>query len=185
MREFSYDALLDDYLFMQDVTRGIPDNSFPYLTPTECDDERSDLLEELRRDFAFKLLTRLEADIRQDFLLSIKRRLRDGVSKAYRDLCRVYRRETRQLSRQATLACSKISLDRIFDELREHFVATDEQFRRVCSATKGYFAFRNWYAHGRTRTPPLIPDPEDVFSAYQHFQSTVFDTCLKYSRSGW
>lgn len=175
MRAFSYEGLLDNYFFMRDVVRDIPDRRFPYLTPAECNEERRALLEELRRDYAFKLLTRLEADIREDFNLSIKQRLRDGVSRAYRDLCLTYRRETRQLTKQATQACSRIALDRIFDQLREHFLGRDDHFRRVCSATKGYFAFRNWYAHGRSRTAPLIPDPEDVFSAYQHFQNTVFD----------
>ena len=175
MRAFSYDVLLDDYFFMRDVIRDIPDQRFPYLTPAECNGERRALLEELRKDFTFKLLTRLEADIREDFNLSIKQRLRDEISNAYRDLCLAYRRETRQLTKQATQACRRIALDRIFDQLREHFSGRDGPFLRVCSATKGYFAFRNWYAHGRSRTAPLIPDPEEVFSAYQHFQNSVFN----------
>ncbi len=175
MRAFLYDALLDDYFFMRDVIRDISDQRFPYLTPAECHEERRSLLEELRRDFAFKLLTRLEADIREDFNLSIKQRFRDEISKAYRNLCLAYRRETRQLTKQATQACNRIALDRIFDQLHEYFSDRDDQFRRICSATKGYFAFRNWYAHGRSRMAPLIPDPEDVFSAYQHFQNAVFD----------
>lgn len=175
MRAFSYDELLDDYFFMRDVLRDISDQRFPYMTPAECSEERKALLEELRRDFAFKLLTRLEADVREDFNLSIKRRLRDDVSRAYRDLCLAYRRETKRTGKQVTQVCSRISLDRIFDQLREHFSSRDEPFRRVCSATKGYFTFRNWYAHGRSRAVPLIPDPEDVFNAYQRFQNLVFD----------
>ncbi len=44
------------------------------------------LLEEIRKDYAFKLLTLLEADLREDFLKSLKRRKRDKVSRGYRDL---------------------------------------------------------------------------------------------------
>ena len=66
-------------------------------------------------------------------------------------------------------------LERIFDKLRECFRDIDEAFRRVCSVTKGYFGFRNWYAHGRIRTMPVVPDPEDVYEAYEQFQEKVLN----------
>ena len=113
--------------------------------------------------------------MREDFLVSLKRRKRDRVSRAYRDLCEEYRRKTRQVSKQATQACRRIPLDRIFDELRDCFSGIDEEFRRVCSVTKGYFGFRNWYAHGRIRTMPVVPDPEDVYEAYEQFQEKVLN----------
>ncbi len=53
------------------------------------------------------------------------------------------------------------------------FSGIDEEFRRVCSATKGYFGFRNWYAHGRIRTMPVVPDPEDVYEAYEQLHEKV------------
>ena len=46
-----------------------------------------------------------------------------------------------QVGKQATQACKRIPLDRIFDELRDCFSGIDEEFRRVCSVTKGYFGF--------------------------------------------
>ena len=175
MREFTCDSLLEWYALLQQNVRDLGDEHFESFTPTERDEFRADLLEEIRKDYAFKLLTLLEAGIREDFLVSLKRRKRDRVSRAYRDLCKKYRRETRQVSKQATRACRRIPLERIFDELRDCFSGIDEAFQRDCSATKGYFKFRNWYAHGRIRTMPVVPDPEDVYEAYEQFQEKVLN----------
>ena len=175
MREFTCDALLEWYALLQQNVRDLGDEHFEFLTPTECDELRADLLEEIRKDYAFKLLTLLEAGIREDFLASLKQKKRDRVSRAYRALCREYRRETRQVGKQATQACRRIPIERIFDTLRDCFSDIDEAFRRVCSVTKGYFGFRNWYAHGRLRTMPVVPDPEDVYEAYEQFQEKVLN----------
>src|SRR3989304_2384621 len=175
MREFTYDSLLEDYDLVKQGVRDLVDKYFVYLTPTERDELRADLLEEIRKDYAFKLLTLLEADIREDFLVSLRRRKRDGVSKAYRDLCKEYRRKTRQVAKQATQACSRMSLEWIFDKLRDYFNGIDDEFRRVCLVIKGYFSFRNWYAHGRTRAMPVIPDPEHVYGAYKQFREKVLN----------
>ena len=108
MREFTCDSLLEWYALLQQNVRDLDDEYFEFFTPTERDEFRADLLEEIRKDYAFKLLTLLEAGIREDFLVSLKRRKRDRVSRAYRDLCKKYRRETRQVSKQATQACRRI-----------------------------------------------------------------------------
>ncbi len=175
MREFAYNSLLQDCALVQQGVRGLGDEYFDYPTSVERDEHRTDLLEEIRKDYAFKLLTLLEADLREDFLNSIESRKRDTVSRAYRDLCLEYRRETRQVAKPAAQACSRIALERIFDKLRDYFSGSDAEFRRVCSVTKGYFSFRNWYAHGRIRAMPVVPDPEDVYAAYEQFREKVLD----------
>lgn len=175
MREFAYNSLLQDYALVQQGVKDLRDENFDYPTSVEREEHRTDLLEEIRKDYAFKLLTLLEADLREDFLNSIESRKRDTVSRAYRDLCLEYRRETRQISKRATQACSRMPLDRIFDKLRDCFHSIDEEFRRICSVTKGYFSFRNWYAHGRILTMPVVPDPEDIYDAYEQFREKVLD----------
>lgn len=155
--------------------RGLSDAHFESFTPTEREELRAELLEEIRKDYAFKLLALLEADVRQNFLISLRRKGRDVVSKAYRDLCLEYRRETRQVAKRSSLACRRIPLERIFDKLRDCFSDIDAAFQRVCSATKGYFRFRNWYAHGRVRAMPVVPDPEDVYDAYEQFRKKVLE----------
>ena len=176
MRDFTCESVLDLYLFLRRNIGDLPDEQLEFLTPAECDEHRAELLEEMRKDYAFKLLTLLEAALREDFLESLKRRRRDPVSRAYRELCREYRRETRQVSRWAAQACERMQLERILDELRDSFVRIDEAFLRVCSVAKGYFGFRNWYAHGRIRTRPVpvVPDPEDVYLVYEQFREKVF-----------
>ena len=136
MREFTCDSLLEWYVLLQQNVRDLGDEHFESFTPTERDELRADLLEEIRKDYAFKLLTLLEAGIREDFLVSLKRRKRDRVSRAYRDLCAEYRRETRQVGKQATQACRR-PLDRIFDKLRECFRDIDEAFRRDLLGDQG------------------------------------------------
>ena len=175
MRDFTCDSLLDLYVFLRENIRDLPDEQLEFLTPAECDEFRAEVLEELRKDYAFKLLTLLEADLRDDFLRSLKRRRRDVISTAYRDLCKQFRSETRQVSKPAIQACRGMRLERIFDKLRDCFLGIDQAFRGVCSVAKGYFGFRNWYAHGRigTRPVPVVPDPEDVYLVYGQFREKV------------
>ena len=177
MRDFTCDSVLDLYRFLREKLRDLPDEQLEFLTPAECDEFRAEVLEELRKDYAFKLLTLLEADLRDDFLESLKRRRRDSVSRTYRDLCLQFRRETRQVSKPAIQACRRVRLEQIFDELRACFIGTDQAFREVCSVAKGYFGFRNWYAHGRiaTRPMPVVPDPEDVYLVYEQFREKVLN----------
>ena len=175
MSEFTCDSLLEWYHFLQRSVRELGDEHFESFTPAECEELRAELLDELRKDYAFKLLALLEADVRQDFLVSLRRKRRDAVSKAYCDLCMAYRHETDQVDKQLSQACGRMPLDRIFDELRGCFSGMDEEFQRVCSATKGYFGFRNWYAHGRVRAMPVVPDPEDVYDAYEQFREKVLE----------
>lgn len=173
MREFTYRVVLEDYQVVQDGIRQLGDEHFQFLTTEERDALRGEVLEEIRTDYAFKLMTLLESDIRSDYRVTLIRRRRDGVSRAYRDLCDQYRRETRQVGKPARIACGRIALDRILDQLRSHFEDVDEEFRRVCSAIKGYFSFRNWYAHGRVSPRPVVPDPEDIFAAYEQLADKV------------
>ena len=79
MREFTCDSLLEWYALLQQNVHDLGDEHFESFTPTERDEFRADLLEEIRKDYAFKLLTLLEAGIREDFLVSLKRRKRDRV----------------------------------------------------------------------------------------------------------
>lgn len=52
MREFTCDALLEWYALLQQNVRDLSDEHFESFTPTECDELRADLLEEIRKDYA-------------------------------------------------------------------------------------------------------------------------------------
>ena len=172
---FAEATLLDDYYLVSDSIKMLSGSRVMYLTPNELLDLREALLDEVKKDYSFKLITLLEARIREDFLVSLRRRTRDPVSRSYRDLCAQFRRANHQVGQQAAQACKRISLKPILDNLRDCFAATNSEFGRVCLLTKGYFNFRNWYAHGRTRTMPVVPDPDDVYAVYSQFKDNVFD----------
>ena len=118
---FTEDILLDDYYLVSENIKMLSGSRVKYLTPNELRDLRETLLGEVKKDYSFKLITLLEARIREDFLVSLRRRKRDPVSRSYRALC-------------------------------DH-----------------------WYAHGRTRTMPVVLDPDDVYAAYSQFKDNVFD----------
>ena len=67
MREFAYNSLFQDYALVQQGVKDLGDEYFDYPTSVERDEHRTDLLEEIRKDYAFKLLTLLEADLREEF----------------------------------------------------------------------------------------------------------------------
>ena len=54
MREFTCDSLLEWYVLLQQNVRDLGDEHFESFTPTERDELRADLLEEIRKDYAFK-----------------------------------------------------------------------------------------------------------------------------------
>jgi hypothetical protein len=172
---FTEDGLLQEYYLVSESIKTLAGKRVMYLIPSELRDLREALLDEVKKDYSFKLITLLEARIREDFLISLRRRRRDPVSRSYRELCDQFRRSNSQVSQQAAQACRHVSLKPILDSLRDCFAATNNGFGRVCSLTKGYFSFRNWYAHGRTRTMPVVPDPDDVHTVYIEFKNNVFD----------
>ena len=160
MRDFTCDSLLDLYLFLRENVRDLPDERLEFLTPDECDEFRAEVLEELRKDFAFKLLTLLEAGLRDDFLKSLKRRRRDVISTAYRDLCRRFRRETRQVSKPAiqpagecALSGSSTNCESVSSGLIRHFGGS----ARLPRGTSGFETGMHTagLAHNRRRSFPI------------------------------
>ena len=84
---FTEDILLDDYYLVSESIKMLSGSRVKYLTPNELRDLRETLLGEVKKDYSFKLITLLEARIREDFLVSLRRRKRDPVSRSYRALC--------------------------------------------------------------------------------------------------
>lgn len=101
MRFKSYDLILQDFLFFKEVISALDEGYFPYMTPQEIVEEKRLLLQECRMDYAFKMLTYLEAVIRQDFDQTIASKFRDPLSKKYSELCDQFRKEKNAYSRSA------------------------------------------------------------------------------------
>lgn len=165
MRFKSYDLILQDFLFFKEVISALDEAYFPYMTPQEIVEEKRLLLQECRMDYAFKMLTYLEAVIRQDFDQTIASKFRDPLSKKYSELCDQFRKEKNAYSRSRREVCKRIALSDIIKTIADHFRNHQDRFHERCSLLKGHFrAFRHWYAHGRffRPNPPLPPEPEEL-----------------------
>ena len=126
-------------------------------------------------DTTFKLLTKLEANIKQDYNNAITQKKKDELSERYLSLCRRFRERVKDYDKPLKTICKRVSLEGILDEVKLFFEESNNAFSKNCSVLKAYFKFRHWYAHGRyfQHTPP-IPDPEDIEIVAHEFQTYVF-----------
>lgn len=99
---------------------------------------------------AFFVLTRLEASFKIDFHFRCKKRLKDELSKCFREAARGGR---------------KVRLDDILEGWRRH----RPEWSREISELRGAFSFRHWLAHGRYGTPSLGRQKYDF--AYVHLMA--------------
>jgi len=174
---FDYEILLNDFLWLRDVILDLPAEKFPFRTPMEIHEEKTSIVRELRQDSSFKLLTRLEADIRDDFIGRVRRKRRDALSQGYVHLARVWHGHgSSAYSQRLETVARRVPLEDILTRLRDHFRETGDSFHQDCSDLKGHFrVFRNWYAHGRPLgTLPACPDPESLARIGLEFERRVF-----------
>lgn len=178
MRFDSCDLILQDFLFFKNIISNLDDAYFPYMTRDEVQEEKWLLLEECKMDYAFKMLTLLEADIRQDFNMTIASKYRDPLSRTFSELCDQFRQGRSRYSQSRVEECRRVSLDEVFTTISKFFKNKRDFFHQRCSNVKGHFSvFRHWYAHGRyfRPKPPIIPDPEDLFYIHEEFVEKVLN----------
>ncbi|MBI4083403.1 MAG: hypothetical protein HY423_12420 [Candidatus Lambdaproteobacteria bacterium] len=172
---FDYESLLADYDLVCDAVRHLAHTHFPRASPKEIQDRKQTLLAELKRDASFKLLTKFEADAREDFRYALHANHSEGLSIPYRSLfgARWGRLKARGGSRDA--AIRSIEIEDILIELRDHFSRRDTDVSVQCSVLKGYFkTFRNWIAHGRIGPPFPTPEPDVLMQLGVRFRDDVF-----------
>jgi hypothetical protein len=158
-----YKILLEDFASLERMIRGLPQPYFELLTPREITERKEALVTEISLDAAFKLLTKLEADLKRDLATRVARRGRDTISRRYLVLLAKMRISVGQVRRDPIRAVRDLSPELLLDALRDHFRDQADRFHSRCSVAKGYFHFRNWFAHGRySRIVPPIPRPDEV-----------------------
>ena len=64
---FAEATLLDDYYLVSDSIKMLSGSRVMYLTPNELRDLREALLDEVKKDYSFKLITLLEARHQRGF----------------------------------------------------------------------------------------------------------------------
>ena len=176
MHEITVESLIGDYLFALRCIRGLDDNHFLYLTPTEREAMRGTLAEETRQDHAFKLLALIDAALRDDFHQSRANRRRDPISMLQRQLHTEYRTEVRGNPRSKDVA-RHIAVSRILLALERYASPLSSGAKRDCRIARNYLPFLRWYPerHAPKGPMPLVADPEDLADLHQRLQEQVLD----------
>jgi len=117
----------------------------------EVRQELASRLEESEFRSAFFVLTRLEASFKIDFDFRCKKRLKDDLSKNFREVER--KRD-------------KVRMDA---DILEGWKRHRPEWSREISELRGAFKFRHWLAHGRYWTPKLGRKKYDF--AYVHLMA--------------
>jgi len=162
MRPFEYAELLQDHALFRDALINAPESLFVGLTPAEILAHKSELVGELILDASFKLLTRIEADIRSDFIETIVKNWMDSLSRKY----------VRVLGR--TKNPNHVGAGPILEAICRHFRAVGDPFEAECVELREYFRFRHWYAHGRFLViMPTVPFPSRLEQLGRKIFATV------------
>jgi hypothetical protein len=145
-------AAVDDHeLRMLDlIAQGFPvPVSILGMTPEEVTVHFEDARRELDAAASLLVLAEAEAVLRVDYLSRVRRKGKDAVSRAYRELHK--EKEAR------------VSLDQ---DLLATWVAHHGECKAAVSEFRAVLSLRHWLAHGRYWTPKLgrAYAPQDVFA---------------------
>ena len=99
MTFLSCDSIIQHFLFLQQVIKELDNDYFEFLTEPQILQEKILIIDDLELDTVFKLLTKLEAEIKQDYNYTISQKKKDDLSKDYLSLCKRFRE---RIIRQAT-----------------------------------------------------------------------------------
>jgi hypothetical protein len=166
MRPLDYAEIVADQATLRDAIMQAPDGLFARMPLSEIPDYKAELIAELVLDAAFKLLTKIEADIRQDFIDTYRNGWSDSLSLHYAQLL--------QSKQQSNPNPAKIGVGTILAELRRHFRVLGDPFQGECIELQSYLAFRHWYAHGRfLQRMPAIPIPVRIEAIGYNLHSKV------------
>jgi len=175
MTFLSCDSIIQHFLFLQQVIKELDNDYFEFLTEPQIHIEKILIIDDLELDTVFKLLTKLEAEIKQDYNYTISQKKKDDLSKNYLSLCKRFRERIKEYDKPLYKVCRKVSLDDILDEVKSFFQESNPAFSKKVSILKSYFKFRHWYAHGRYfQKTPQIPALQHIQIICNEFKNNVF-----------
>jgi hypothetical protein len=160
----NYQSILEDYLLVEEAVRSLPDERFRLETQAEISERRLAVLNGLRMDASFKLLARIEADLRRDFQRSAVGGASDSISRSFAEL-----------ARQSGSRVAEIGPRRLLRFLASLFGGDSSRFDERCLLVAGYWDFRDWYAHGRFVERPVdVPEPSILAEIGSELEERVF-----------
>jgi len=175
MKFTSCDSILKNFLFLKKVVEELDNDYFEFFTQQQIIQEKEFIINDLELDTAFKLLTKLEAEIKQDYNYAISKKKKDSLSKNYLSLCERFRERIKEYDKPLKSICQRVSLDEILDEIKWFFKDIHPTFSQNVSSLKGYFKFRHWYAHGRYfQRIPSVPALQHIQIICNEFKTNVF-----------
>lgn len=180
--EFTYENIMEHF---EQLIDAVDDYAFSYLTEKEITVKKRAIKFQLELDTSFKLLTRLEADIKTSYYRCIMSKSKRGLGKEYNILCdkHIINKKCNEKRVDCCRGKEKISgtpIKDIFKTTRLFFAEKgDNETARYCSALKAYFnrdgGFRNWYAHGRyfKHSPSSFPQPSELYHLCEHLSKAI------------
>lgn len=126
------------------------ENRFLDYSVEELSAELNSRFDELERSTSLSLLAALEAMFRIDYKERVKKRKKDRLSKALRELFK-----SKEL---------KASLE---DDIFNVWLENTSVKPQLIEDLKGAFKYRHWLAHGRYWTPKMGKPNYDYFGLYQ------------------
>lgn len=162
MRFKNFEIIFDDFQIIKTAITILPFSEFPMRTKEEIQEIKQGLIDTIKLDTSFKLLTRLESFLRLDIDRSLQTRTRDPISQ----LCKETVRKNFQPGKGKSFRNQArfLSIEDVLEALRTFFIHRNDPFQANCSGIINYFKFRHWYAHGRYfRNSQRIPDPDEIF----------------------
>lgn len=161
--KFSYEEIINNYVFLKKVVNELHEDYFLYRSNHEIRAEKDNIIEELRSDTSFKLLTKFEADIRIDYNDAIKMGKKDDLSVKYMKICQELRGKYKEYDKSLGEFCQRMPFEDILEEIKTYLKESALILHQNLSIIKGYLHFSHYYAHGRYfKHKPQTPDPEDV-----------------------
>jgi hypothetical protein len=117
----SCDTIIKNFVFLAQVVEKLDDSYFELFTVPQIRERKKLIIQDLALDTAFKLLTKLEAKIKQDYNAAIARKRKDELSKRYMSLCKKFRGRIQGYNEPLEKICKEVALDDILDEIKLSF----------------------------------------------------------------
>ncbi len=134
-----YQTSNNSLLFYRDniITERINDKNYTALTKDELIEAFHSHIDELEKTVSMSILSNVEAGFRIDYVIRTKKRLKDPISRRFRELFKI--------------KAEKVSLE---NEILTIWKEEHPEFKGIISDFVGALKYRHW-SHGRYWTPKL------------------------------
>ena len=159
-----YESYVETYDWLVAIIRELPETEFTLAPIGRVSREKKRIVDMLREDTSFKLVSRLESDLKRDLRETIEwgTSTAEPLSVAYNNLWMSWRGQYNSDDMDRFLRYTRF--EDVLDVIRNKLSAPDQPLATACSYLKArYNSFRHWYAHGRTvKSAPYIPPPAGI-----------------------